>query len=56
MTRKPFYTIKEFAEIVQKHPNTVSKWIGKKIIDSIKIERSVLIPDSEVDKLERYKR
>lgn len=46
-------TIKEVAKIFNVHFNTVRNWIDEGLIKTVKIGRTVRIPDEEVERLKR---
>ena len=48
-------TIKETAKIFGVHCQTIRNWIRDGIIKAVKIERTVRIPDEEIERLKRGK-
>ena len=48
-------TIKETAKIFGVHWQTIRNWIRDGIIKAVKIERTVRIPDEEIERLKRGK-
>lgn len=46
-------TIKEAAKIFGVHCQTIRNWIRDGIIKAVKIERTVRIPDEEIDRLKK---
>ena len=48
-----FYTVKECAEKLRVHENSIRKWVKLGTIRGVKIQARLLIPVSEVIRLER---
>lgn len=51
MTKKEFYTMKEFADMFRISLPTIQRWIKKGKIRAVKIEKTVRIPAEEIEKL-----
>jgi excisionase family DNA binding protein len=51
MTTAQFYTVKEYAEVMKVHENTVYAWIENKIISAIKIGGLWRIPVDAIPKV-----
>lgn len=50
---REFYTVKEMAEKFGVHEHTIRNWIKKGQIRAVKIENTVRIPATEIERLKK---